>query len=328
MSFSPTSEGFSRTLREPGLVLAEIAWRWTFGLAALALATACVFAYLNTLHVTNIELLALRSHVPWLVADAIGHILYGSGPRLARVAAILLPAIFVLWLAAATCGRAAILNALLQREHRIRVSPQLLLNFLRATLTLAALIGYLGALIVAGRAASTDGESRPGTFLLVFLPVAAAISIARSRVNWFLSLAALFAARDGDDPLSALVKATSVFRRHAGAFLSAGAVFGTIHGVLFTFAAVACLLAFSLAGRLPVALTVILLATTTLFYFALCNFLCIARLATYVALYEHDRTPPAAPAVVTPGPMSPASEPPPSVPPPMAGPGFSDGSTS
>ncbi|MFZ3211271.1 MAG: hypothetical protein WA188_07125 [Terriglobales bacterium] len=44
VSRSPISEGFRRAFREPTIVLAEIAWRWSFGLAALALVAGSLFA--------------------------------------------------------------------------------------------------------------------------------------------------------------------------------------------------------------------------------------------------------------------------------------------
>ena len=165
VSESPISRGFRTAFREPAIVLAEIAWRWSFGLAVLALAAGSLFAYLATLRVSRFELMALRGHPRLLIADAIGHMLHG-GPRLVMAAAIVLPAIFVLWIAAATVGRAATLKALLRREGRVALSPQLGLNFLRASVTLAALIGYLGAAILAGRAAAGRGRCSPGRFLV------------------------------------------------------------------------------------------------------------------------------------------------------------------
>ena len=328
-SASPISDGFRRAFHDPTVVLAEITWRWTFGLAASALAVASFFAFLDTLTITKIELLALRTHLPWLVADTIGHILYGSGPRLARSAAILLPATFVLWIAAATFGRAATLNALLRREDRIPLAPQLGLNVLRASVMVASLIGYLGALILAGRLASVGDNRRPSVALGLFVLLAAAIGIARSRVNWFLCLGAIFAARDRDETFTAIAKAAGLFRRNAGAFLGAGAVFGTVHGVLFAFAGTTWLLALSLAGKLPGAVIVLLLAIITLVYFSLCDFLYVARLAAYVELDEHDRTPPPAGVTATPEAIPPAPQPSPSSAlAPTGEPGLSEGSTS
>ncbi|MGO9209611.1 MAG: hypothetical protein ACLPXM_21405 [Terriglobales bacterium] len=320
VSESPISRGFRTAFREPAIVLAEIAWRWSFGLAVLALAAGSLFAYLATLRVSRFELMALRGHPRLLIADAIGHMLHG-GPRLVMAAAIVLPAIFVLWIAAATVGRAATLKALLRREGRVALSPQLGLNFLRASVTLAALIGYLGAAILAGRAAAGPDDVRPGVFFVVFVVLGAAVAIVRSRVNWFLCLGAIPAARGGCDTFTAISEAAGLFRRHPGRFAGAGAVFGTIHGVLFAFCTVVCLLALSLADKVPPAATLFLLTVITLAYFAAVDFLHIARLAAYVAIDESDRTPP--PVAVAPESLPPAPEPPP-VPqlPPVSEPGL------
>jgi len=310
-SESPISEGFRTAFREPAIALAEIAWRWTFGLAVLALAIGSLLAYLDTVTVSNAEVLALRGHSLGLIADAIGHILQ-TGSRLASAAAIVLPAIFGLWVVAATMGRAATLKALLGREVRIALSPQLGLNVLRASVTLASVVGYLGAAILAGRAASDDSSVRMGIFLLAFVVLGGAVTMVRSRVNWFLSLGAIFAARGGRDTFSAVSEAVALFRRHAGKFAGAGAVFGTIHGVLFAFTTVFCLLALSLAGTVPPAATVFLLTVITLAYLAVVDFLDIARLATYVAIDESDRT----------SPLAVAPEPPMPTLPPLAEPGL------
>ena len=320
VSESPISEGFSRAMREPAIVLAEIAWRWTFGLAALAFAASSFFAYLSTLRVSNFELQALRGHPRWLIADAVGHILHDS-TRLVGAAAIALPAIFLMWIAIATVGRTATLKALLRREPTVALGPQFGLNFLRASVTLASLIGYLGAAIVAGRVAAEAAEVRPGVFFVVFIALATGVACARSRVNWFLYLGAVPAARDGHDTFTAVSEAVGLFRRHPGKFASAGAVFGTIHGVLFAFCTVVCLLALSLAGKVPPVVTLFLLAVITLAYFAAVDFLYIARLAAYVALDESDRMPP--PVAAAPEPPPPAPEPPP-VPelPPVSEPGL------
>jgi hypothetical protein len=305
-SSSPVTDGFRTTFREPAIVLAEIAWCWTFGLAALALAVASLFAYLDTIRISKVEILALHGQARWLSADAIAHILHSSA-RLVRAAAIVLPAIFVLWVAAATIGRAATLKALLRREGRVAVLPQLGLNFLRAGVTLASLVGYVGAAIIAGRTASGDANVRPGIFLLVFVVLGTAITIVRARVNWFLSLAAIPAARDSRDTFTAIAEAGGLFGRRVGKFAGTGAVFGAIHGVLFACCAVVCLLALSLVGKVPLAATVFLLTVITLAYFAMVDFLYVARLAAYVAIDESDRTPPVAVAAEPP----PAPEPPP-----------------
>jgi hypothetical protein len=297
------SEGFRRAFREPAIVLAEIAWRWTFGLAALALTAASLFVYLDALPMSNVEFLALRRHAPWLIADAIARILYG-GPRLLQVAAIVLPAIFVLWVVAASLGRAATLKALLRCQEPIPLAPQFLLHLLRASVALASVIGYLGALILAGRAAVSIPDLRPGIFLVVLVALVTAISILRSRLNWFLSIGAIFSARDGHGTFPAIREAVAFFRRHLGKFAGTGAVFGVLHGALLAFTCVAWMLAVSLA-KVPPRITIISVAVITLGYFAVFDFLYLARLAAYVALCEGNRMPPAPSAAAPEPPYSP-----------------------
>jgi len=290
-SESPISQGFRTAFHEPAIVMAEIAWRWSFGLAALTLAVGSFFVYLDTLPVGNLEGVALHGGTRWLIAAAAGRILHGS-PRLVMAAAIVVPGIFVLWIAAATAGRAATLKALLRHEGPIALAPQLGLNFLRASVSLASWVGYFGVAIIAGRAAVGPEDVRPGVFLMVFVVLGGVVAIVRSRVNWFLCLGAIPAARVGHDSFTAIREAASLFRRHPGKFAAAGGVLGVIHGVLFAFGAVVGLLALSLAGKVPTAATLFSLAVVTLAYCAALDFLSIARLAVYVAIDESDRTPP------------------------------------
>jgi hypothetical protein len=307
-SASAISTGFRRAAREPEIVLAEIAWRWTFGLAALALAAGSLFVYLDTLPVTNIEAIALRSHTGWLIADTLSHILRGSGPRLLAAIAIIIPALFALWIAAATAGRTATIKALLPEEGGVPLRPQLGLNFLRAAVGLASLVGYLGATILAGQAAARGVEVRPRIFFSLFLTLALAITMARSRLSWFLSLAAISAARENLDTLSAISSAVELFRRRAGNFVGAGAVCAVIHGALWVLTTVLVLLVLSLGARVPPGLVLLLLLGVTLAYFAVCDFLYIARFAMYVAIDESDRTPPAPPVGAEPPTPAPPSE--------------------
>src|SRR5581483_10448604 len=75
---SPTIEGFRAAFRRPGVVIAEITWRWVFGAAVLTLLTLSFFEFLDTLPVSKADLFLLRSNQPFLVSQAIGHILHGS----------------------------------------------------------------------------------------------------------------------------------------------------------------------------------------------------------------------------------------------------------
>src|SRR5258708_23408459 len=114
MGMARTSEGFRAAFRRPSLTLAEICWRWVVGATAAALIVFGLVEYLDTLPVTNGELLFLRSRQPYLVGEAIAHILRGSLNRavLAGIlAALLLPS---LWIIASSVGRIATVRGLLE----------------------------------------------------------------------------------------------------------------------------------------------------------------------------------------------------------------------
>src|SRR6202046_2238120 len=118
MPISPTTEGFRAAFRRPLLTLAEIMWRWMVGPPAATLVVFVFFEYLDTLPVTNGELLFLRTRHPYLVGEAIAHIFRGTLNRL--VVAGLLSALLLglLWTGAASLGRIATVRVLLDYSRR------------------------------------------------------------------------------------------------------------------------------------------------------------------------------------------------------------------
>lgn len=291
----PVRQGFRVAFREPAVVLAEIAWRWTFGTVALALVAASVLAFLDTIPVGHGELLALRSRTPYLIADAIVHFFRGTGPRLARLVIILTPALAMLWIAAASLGRAATLRTLLAvqnaKDERPLAAPLIGLHFLRAALVLTALIAGVGAAILAGLAATTGPQDRPGVFLVVFLVLISVIAALRSRISWFLCLGSIFAVRDRRDTFGAIRDAVHLFGRQKSGFLATGAMFALLRGFAMAVATVASLVALALIGRVSDWVVTALLGMISLGYFAVSDFLYVARLAAYVAIDEDDRAP-------------------------------------
>src|ERR1035438_8654502 len=105
MAISPTAEGFRAAFRRPAVTLAEIMWRWTAGATAAALFVFGLFEYLNTLPVTNGELLFLRTRHPYLVGEAIAHIFRGSLNRAVLAGLLAVSMLAVLWIVAASVGR-------------------------------------------------------------------------------------------------------------------------------------------------------------------------------------------------------------------------------
>src|ERR1700684_3780791 len=118
MPISPTTEGFRAAFRRPLLTLAEIMWRWMVGATAATLVVVGFFEYLDTLPVTNGELLFLRTRHPYLVGEAIAHILRGSLNRAAMASLLAALMLSILWIVAASAGRIATVRGLLDYFRR------------------------------------------------------------------------------------------------------------------------------------------------------------------------------------------------------------------
>src|SRR6266700_6202281 len=200
---SPTLEGFRAIFRVPSLGLAEIAWRWSFAVAGGALLIFAAFQSLDTLPVTSGDLALLRTRQPALISRAALHIFHGSAPRAIAVAIVTVLFIAIAWIVVASLGRAAGIKVLLDYFRAGRNSSQasstslpsaqgwrlgsvMGLNFLRVAITLAAFIGCVGALLLAGSVSSEKNPS-PGIAALVFFMAVLLITMAWSILNWFLA---------------------------------------------------------------------------------------------------------------------------------------------
>lgn len=288
---SPTLEGFRASFRRPSLTLAEITWRWTVGAAAWAMVFFWLIEYLDTLPVTRGDAALLSTRHPLLVGSAISHILRGSLNRAVLAALFAALALSLLWIIIASIGRAATVRALLddvssKTYPRPRPLPSLIgLNFLRAALTLAAILALVGAAILVSFI-SSDAKPKPGLAFILFLPLGGLICIVWPLLNWLLSLASLFAVRDGDDTLSALSAAVTFSRERAGPVAAVSTWTGLAHLVAFSFATTTISMPLAFIQIAPSRLVIAGIILVTLAYFAVVDWLYMARLAGYVCIAE------------------------------------------
>jgi hypothetical protein len=317
---SPTLEGFRASFRRPSLTLAEITWRWTVGAVGCALGFFWLIEFLDTLPVTRGDETLLSTRHPLLVGRAISHILRGSLNRAVLAALLAAIALSLLWIITASIGRAATVRALLAYFRRgvagdisteidtaseARSFRSLAgLNFLRVAVTLSAFLAFIGAAILAGFA-SPDSNPRPGLVIISFFPLAGLICIAWPTLNWLLSLACVFAVRDGEDTLGALSTAVAFFRERSGAVFAVSAWTGLAHVVAFSVATTLVSVPLAFIQIVPWRLVIIGVFLVTLAYLAFVDWLYMARLAGYICIAEM----PDAPVSSTPIPIPPSPAP-------------------
>src|SRR5437667_8650970 len=229
---SPTLEDVRAIFRVPSLGLAEIAWRRSFALAGGAFLIFAAFQFLDTLPVTSGDLALLRTRQPALISRAALHIFRGSAPRAIAVAIVTVLFIAIAWIVVASLGRAAGIKVLLDyfRAGRNssharatsltfaqgwRLGSVMGLNFFRVAISLAAFIGCVGALLLAGSVSSERNPS-PGIAALVFFMAVLLITMAWSILNWFLSLGVCSPSQKGTTRSERLLLPSICFASTAG----------------------------------------------------------------------------------------------------------------
>ena len=294
---SPTAEGFRTAFRNPSFALAEITWRWVVGVTATLLLAFGFFEYLDTLPVNYGEMLFLKSGQPILISQAITHVLRGSLVRAVlslMVAALLL---ILVWMIAASIGRVTTLRAMLDFiRGKLTVNTAAIGMPVKdeaepvtshsawgavvtlASLALATIVAFLGASILAGFA-STDRDPRPALVFLLFFLLAILVGFASFALNWLLSLAAVFAVRNGEGPVDAISAAVSLCRDRPAAVAAVSTWTGLAHLVAFVGATTIVSIPMGLAGFLPWRLVVLAILGVTIANFAVADWLYTARLA-------------------------------------------------
>lgn len=293
MAISPTAEGFRAAFRRPSFTFAEIMWRWVAGATVTAVFLFGLIEFLDTLPVTGGDVFFLRTRQPFLVWQAILHILRGSLTRgvLPLIMAATLLTLF--WMVAASVGRLITVPAIVEYFRRQRLNNESFgpflslfrLNFLRATVVLSGLLGLAGAAIVAGFFTSGP-DPRPGVAFVVFIPIALLVCFICWALNWLLSLAELFAVLGGSNSVVAISDAIWFCRERTAAVFAVSTWTGLLHFAAFLFGTTAVSTLLGVGKVLPWRLVALGMIFVTLAYFAFADWLYMVRLSGYVCIAE------------------------------------------
>ena len=135
-------EAFREVLLDPGLVLIEVAWRWTFGATALLFVALSVFVLLGGVSVDPRRLQAVASLPPLQLAQTVAATLIALRDAIMRVSIVAILALTVCWVVMSALGRRATLV-------RTALSPGaslgtcFVLSTVRAGATLGALLVWI-----------------------------------------------------------------------------------------------------------------------------------------------------------------------------------------
>jgi hypothetical protein len=307
---SPTAQGFRLIFRRPLIPLAEIVWRWSFVAAAGVLITLFFVEYTDSLPVTRAQQLLLGIGQPILISRALHRIFRGSALRFTEAGILVAMGLVVAWIVLASLGRAATIHSVADEfcvtraeTRRGRLASLAALNFLRATVTLAAVASAIGAMLLASSLWASTHISAADASRFLFL-VAFFVWADWVFLNWFLSVCAVFAALDDAPALAAMLNTVRLCQQKPSPVLTAGALFGLAHLAAFVTASFMGLMLFSVLGALAPRLVWFAQLLLIAAYCAVADFLYTGRLATYMAIIQGEQvgmiaapvpTPPSAP---------------------------------
>ncbi|MCU1287035.1 MAG: hypothetical protein JWO13_3385 [Acidobacteriales bacterium] len=287
--------GFSAVFLRPWAFAAELAWRWTFGAAALLLLAYGILLFLSSTPVSDRDLMGLAGIIPGSARSAIQHIARGSGPRLLALIFSMAFGLSFLWWLASGLGRAAVIQELLPErklEGAAALGRVFQLQLVRTTVFLIALLAYVAAFAVSLSAAPmTTANGKPASadftvFCLIFLPITILFGWLWSSLNWCLSVAPIVAVRHGSSTFASFSGAIRLSLRSGRQFLWTGFVFGAVRLILvFLFLSFA-LTTFGIFAQFSGSLAMAAVFVVFLGYCALSDFVGIARFAAYVRIIE------------------------------------------
>jgi hypothetical protein len=275
---NPLTYGFRAIRRDPAVLLIEILWRWSFGAVGILLLLGFVAMHQNAL--------AAADSVPWNSHDPVS-IAQSLLPVVVELASQWLPlaigllAVTAIWTLFGAAGRTVTLNRL--EKGGVSFRTILALQLLRALSVWLAGAVMVGSTLLESRIADSGAQSD----LILYFGLAGGsmmvIGVVWAVVNWILTLAAVCCARNAGGAGRSIRQAVALARSHSGDLFGTSIVFAIPR---LTALVVAFVLVFLPSGMMTSAPQAYFAWTVvvTLAYFAVSDWLYLARLAGYLVI--------------------------------------------
>jgi hypothetical protein len=286
------SEGFRALRNDPVLLAHELLWRWSYGIGFLALLFFAYSRLREAVLLSDTATAAFQTHDMVEIASKATVLLQSLEPLLYRTLAQIFVVGGVLWSAASGLGRGVITRTLVRRyaaDYGAAIAPDaprwdtyIALKAVRVLMLLILVIGYLGGVLLA-----TVADAAGPNLLLSVLILVSSLAVAAliwSYVNWTLSLAPIFVARDGLGALDASVAALAFLGRNRSMLTALTVWNTTLRGLSATLITLVGLATLASRSLLPFWLLAILLGLQTLLYVVVSDYLLLGRHAAYASL--------------------------------------------
>ena len=294
---NPITQGLRAVTRDPAIFLVEILWRWSFAILACLLVAGVGAMLLGPLHVGHAWDTAWRSRDPQRMGQLVLAVLLLLGMKAIVIAAIAVPlSIALLWGIFSALGRFVTVKRLRTGLTSLRFRSIFALQLLRAFIGWLCLVLLFAAMFGEALIATRGPQPDLLLYYLMVLPSVVVISSFWLTVNWYFSLAAIFG-REGQSFRGALRQARQTVRQQRSDFAGTGFVYLLFRVVVLLIATAICGLTSGMVGSSPQSYFTLLIIVS-LAYFAIADFLYMARMAAYLALAAAHVDPAAGPTLV------------------------------
>jgi hypothetical protein len=284
MAGTALRDGFREVLNDPGLLLIEIAWRWSFGVIAFFVFALSVFLVLGGITGDPHRLEALVALSPWQLAQKLAASVATIGLKLLRVTVAAGLILSLSWIVLSSAGRHATLA-----RHALAPGATLracfALNAARAAITVASIIAWMAAGVFAGFVGASGHAATPdfASMAAILLPTLLVIVAVWVTMNWYLSLAPLF---PEETWIGSIVSAWHWCRANRDELFEISIAITVIRAMLLV---IALMLSFAVSAVVTnVRVVVADLLAVGLLYLLIADFFCVARLAAYARLRQRE----------------------------------------
>jgi hypothetical protein len=278
---NPITQGLRTVSRDPLIFMLEILWRWVFGLLACLLVFATGAMLLGPLPIMKRWPVVSNSHNPQMMAAFFLGIYLQLGNKLMIAAFAGSVAIALVWAILSGLGRSLIVKRLRTGGTVLRFRSVMALQFLRGYLTWLCVLSLIAAVVVEIKIATNGSKPDLVMFYIMAMPSILLIGGFWLVTNWYLTLASIFG-RDGQSFAAAFRQARQTVAKQLSDFAGTGFVFLLLRLVLLLVALTICGLSSRSVSSPQTYFTLVVVVAAV--YFAVSDYLHMARLASYLAL--------------------------------------------
>lgn len=273
----------------PLLTLAEVGWRWLFGVPFLVVCWLQVQQIAVAVPPESAGLNNLDAQNPWVAVVQLGNVWTRYQPHVAAVFYWLAPAAALVWIVISGLGRGLVLARL---EHGVRFRPMAMMVFQTGWLAVLAvtLWGWFGCIQwVAATHIPADGEADLVGFSIWAIFLSLGFFSMWALVSWPLTIAPLLVLLEGRSAGAAFVESFKLGKGFTSKLMEINLVMGIVKLMLIVLAMVFSAAPLPFSDQLGPDAMHVVWAGSALFFLIASDYFHVVRLKSFIEFWHMFR---------------------------------------